>query len=158
MQQIMMVLISIAVVIFFITNHFKEQKVDRRVFTPFLIFMVIGIIYFIKVKSLHSVVMSLTLRVLVGVVIGVLQGMLARLTIVNHEVFTKGTWIGMAFWLVFIPVRFLILPWFEMIAPGSINLNTGSYIGITALFIFVGFFLAKPVTLVLRKNSKLRLG
>ena len=155
MQQIITVIISIAVFAFFVKNHFKKQEINRKVLIPFMIFMLVTIERYIHCRFLHSVVTGLFLRILVGFAIGILQGLLAKITIVDHKAFTEGTLLGMAFWLVFIPVRILVLPWFETIAHGGINLNSTQYIGLTALFIFTGFFLAKAITLILRKNAGL---
>ena len=153
MQQIITVIISIAVFAFFVTNHFKKQEINGRIFIPFVIFMMVSIERYIHCRFLHSVVSGLSFRIFVGLAIGILQGMLARITIADHKAFTEGTLPGMAFWLVFIPVRVLVLPWFETIAGGEVNLNSGEYIGLTALYIFTGFFLAKAITLILRKKA-----
>ena len=153
MQQIITVIISIAVFAFFVTNHFKKQEINGRIFIPFVIFMLISIERYIHCRFLHSVATGLSFRIFVGLAIGILQGMLARITIADHKAFTEGTLLGMAFWLVFIPVRVLVLPWFETIAGGEVNLNSGEYIGLTALYIFTGFFLAKAITLILRKKA-----
>lgn len=153
MQQIITVIISIAVFAFFVTNHFKKQEINGRIFIPFVIFMLVSIERYIHCRFLHSVVTGLSFRIFVGLAIGILQGMLARITIADHKAFTEGTLPGMAFWLVFIPVRVLVLPWFETIAGGEVNLNSGEYIGLTALYIFTGFFLAKAITLILRKKA-----
>lgn len=155
MQQIITVIISIAVFAFFVTNHFKKQEINGKVFIPFLIFMIVSIERYIDCQFLHSVVSGLSFRVFVGLAIGILQGLLAKITIVDHKAFTEGTLLGMAFWLVFIPVRVLVLPWFETIAGGGVNLNSAEYIGLTALYIFTGFFLAKAITLILRKKAVL---
>jgi len=153
MQRIITVIISIAVFAFFVTNHFKKQEINGRIFIPFLIFMMVSIERYIHCRFLHSVVTGLSFRIFVGLAIGILQGMLARITIADHKAFTEGTLLGMGFWLVFIPVRVLVLPWFETIAGGEVNLNSGEYIGLTALYIFTGFFLAKAITLILRKKA-----
>lgn len=155
MQQIIIILVVIAAMAIFVTNHFKKQRIDKRIFIPFIIFMAISIVNFIQFKSLHALIIGLLLRIAVGILIGILQGMLAKLTVDGQEVFTEGTVIGMAFWLIFIPVRLFVLPWLEVIAPGKINLNSQDYIGITALYIFIGFFLAKGVTLIFRKKQKI---
>lgn len=155
MQQIILILVVIAAVVFFITNHFKKQRIDKRIFVPLEIFMAIAIVNFIQFKVLHTLIVGLTLRIVVGVLIGILQGMLAKLTVDGQEVFTEGTVIGMAFWLVFIPIRLFVLPWLEAMVPGRINLTSPEYIGISALYIFIGFFLAKAVTLLFRKKQKL---
>ncbi|MBV7271660.1 hypothetical protein I6U48_01870 [Clostridium sp. PL3] len=81
--------------------------------------------------------------------------MLAKLTFDGKEVFTEETVIGMVLWLVFIPIRLFVLPWLEIIVPSKINLNIPDYIGISALYIFTGFFLAKAVTLLFRKKQKI---
>lgn len=155
MQQIITVIISIAVFAFFVTNHFKKQEINGRIFIPFVIFMMVSIERCIHCRFLHSVVTGLSFRIFVGLAIGILQGMLARITIADHKAFTEGTLPGMAFWLVFIPVRVLVLPWFETIAGGEVNLNSGEYIGLTALYIFTGFFMAKAITLIIRKKTVL---
>jgi hypothetical protein len=154
MQHIILTIISIVAVIFFITSHFKKQIIDKKVFNPFLVFMFLLIINFIQFKRLQSQVDGLVLRFVLGNLIGILQGFLAKVTVENNEIFTQGTLLGMVFWLIFIPVRLVILPWIEVIAPGKINLNNASYLGISALYIFTGFFLAKAVTLHLRKKSR----
>ncbi|MBE5981846.1 MAG: hypothetical protein E7248_00900 [Paenibacillaceae bacterium] len=153
MQQIITVIISIAVFAFFVTNHFKKQEINGKALIPFMIFMLVSFERYIHCQFLHSVVTGLFLRILVGFAIGILQGLLAKITIVDHKAFTEGTLLGMAFWLIFIPVRILVLPWFETIGHGGINLNSTQYIGLTALFIFTGFFLGKAITLILRKNA-----
>ena len=154
MQQIITVIITIAVFVFFVTNHFKKQKMDKKIFIPFIIFTLLSMGCYIRYQSLHLVLMGLILRFLVGAAIGILQGMLAKITIANHETFTEGTLLGMAFWLVFIPLRVLVLPWMETITHSGVNLNSTEYMGIAALYIFAGFFLAKPVTLILRKSME----
>jgi len=155
MQQIITVIISIAVFAFFVTNHFKKQEINGKIFIPYVIFMVVSIERYFHCEFLHSAVTGLSFRVFVGLAIGILQGLLAKITIVDYKAFTEGTLLGMAFWLVFIPVRVLVLPWFETIAHGGINLNNAEYIGLTALYIFTGFFLAKAITLILRKKEVL---
>lgn len=155
MQQIILILAVIVAVAFFVTNHFKKQRINNRAFVPFVVFMVIAVVNYMQFKSLHTVIIGLALRTGVGILIGILQGMLAKLTVDEQDVFTEGTIIGMAFWLVFIPVRLFILPWLELVAPGRINLNSAEYIGISALYIFIGFFFAKAVTLIFRKKQEL---
>jgi hypothetical protein len=155
MQQIIIILAVIAAVVFFITNHFKKQRIDKRIFIPSVIFIIISIVNFNQYKSLHTVVIGLFLRIIVGILIGILQGYLAKLTVEGQEVFTEGTVIGMAFWLIFIPVRLFVLPWLQLIAPGGVNLNSSENLGISALYIFIGFFVAKACTLIFRKNQQL---
>ena len=155
MQQIITVIISIAVFAFFVTNHFKKQEINGKIFIPFVIFMLVTIERYIHCQFLHSVIIGLSLRIIVGLAIGILQGLLAKITIADQKTYTEGTLLGMAFWLVFIPVRVLVLPWFETIAHGGVNLNDPEYIGLTALYIFTGFFLAKAITLIIRKKTVL---
>lgn len=97
MQQLIIILAVIAVVVFFITNHFKRQRIDKRIFLTSVIF----IVSFIQYKSLHTVVIGLALPI----VVGILQGSLAKVIVDGQEVFTKGNVIGMAFWLVVILVK-----------------------------------------------------
>lgn len=152
-QNIIIIVISVAVGLFFITNHFKRQEITERVGLPFLVFAIILITNFLHFHSLHAQLTGLALRFVTGILIGILQGMLAEVRQEGDRIYTKGTFLGMAFWLIFLPVRLVLLPWFAVIAPGTIDLNSPAYMGITAEYILTGFFLAKAVILLLRKKS-----
>lgn len=156
LNKVIMILIFVAIVAFFVMNHFKKQEINKNIFRPFFLFLIILIINFVMVPSLKSDLEGLIFRSFLGMMIGILQGCLAKVTFFDEKIYAVGTVIGMLFWLVFVPVRLVILPWFNIIAPGGVNLEATSYIGISALYIFTGFFFAKAITLYIRKNRIIR--
>ncbi len=154
-QKISIIIVSIAVVIFLIHNHFKRQKIDLKIFIAPMILVAIFIGVTIKYPNLKFDASGFLLRFLLGIAIGVLQGYLARIFTENESesVTFSGTKIGLVFWLIFVPVRLFILPWFSKIAPGLHNLEDSSLLGISAICIFTGFFLSKGITLLIRKGK-----
>lgn len=153
MNLTIIIIIAIVVIAFLVTNHFKEQEINIRTFTPFFIFAIIIILNYLKSTSLKTALLGLILRFILGMGIGILQGYLAKVYKVNGKVVASGTKIGLAFWLIFIPVRLFVLPWFNVIVPEKINLESASYIGISFAFVLTGFFLAKGIILYIRKNT-----
>lgn len=150
-QTIIIIIVSIAVVIFLIRNHFKRQEIDFRMFIPPMVLAAIFIGFTIQYPNLKSDAAGFVLRFILGLAIGVLQGCLARIIQTDGNIVSEGTKVGLAFWLIFVPVRLFILPWFSMIAPGRHNLEEPSLLGISAICIFTGFFVSKGITLLIRK-------
>lgn len=152
MNQIFtIIIISIAVVIFLIRNHFKRQVIEFKMFIPPMILAAIFAGFIVQYPDLKSDAAGFVLRFLLGLAIGVLQGCLTRIDRADGKIVSAGTKVGLAFWLVFIPVRLFILPWFSMIAPSVHNLEEPSLLGISAISIFTGFFISKGITLLIRK-------
>lgn len=157
-QTMIVIVISAAVLIFLIWNHFKPQTIDFRMFLLPCILAVLFIGFTVQYPTLRGDSAGLVLRFLLGLAIGVLQGSLARIISRDSFIVSTGTKVGLACWLIFVPVRLWILPWFSAIAPGSHNLENSSLAGISALCIFTGFFLSKGITLFVRKARLLTAG
>lgn len=157
-QTMIVIVISVAVLAFLIWNHFKPQTIDFRLFLLPCILAVLFVGFTFQYPTLKGDAVGLALRFLLGLAIGVLQGCLAKLISVDGGIVSTGTKAGLTCWLIFVPVRLLILPWFSVIVPGVHNLENSSLSGISALCIFVGFFLSKGITLLIRKASLLTAG
>ncbi len=157
-QTVIVIVISVAVLAFLIWNHFKPQTIDFRIFLLPCILAVLFVGFTFQYPTLKGDAVGLVLRFLLGLGIGVLQGCLAKLISADGSIVSTGTKAGLACWLIFVPVRLLILPWFSVIAPGAHNLENSSLAGISALCIFAGFFLSKGITLLIRKASLLTAG
>lgn len=157
-QTMIVIVISVAVLIFLIWNHFKPQTIDFRMFLLPCVFAVLFIGFTFQYPMLRGDAAGLVLRFLLGLAIGVLQGSLAKIVAGDGCIVSTGTKVGLACWLIFVPVRLWILPWFSVIAPGSHNLENSSLAGISALCIFTGFFLSKGITLLVRKERLLTAG
>ncbi|HEX3026900.1 MAG TPA: hypothetical protein VHR42_06700 [Clostridia bacterium] len=157
-QTMIGIVISVAVIAFLIWNHFKPQNIDFRIVLVPSILAVLFVGFAFQYPTLKGDAAGLALRFLLGLAIGVLQGCLAKLVSEDGGIVSTGTKTGLACWLIFVPVRLLILPWFSVIAPGVHNLENSSLAGIAALCIFTGFFLSKGTTLLLRKARLLTAG
>ena len=150
-QTAVILIVSIVVVALLVRNHFSLQEIDLRIFIPPMVMAVVFAGFSVRYPDFKEDASGLILRFLLGLAIGVLQGCLSRVFESNGSVVSRGTKVGLAFWLIFIPVRLLILPWFSRIAPGRHNLDAPSLLGISALCLFIGFFLSKGMTLFIRK-------
>lgn len=152
-QTIIIFIISIIVAAFLVRNHFKQQEISFKMLVPGLILAFVFLCLTMKYPSFKADAAGLILRFLLGLAIGVLQGHLAKVFQADDRIVSAGTKVGLAFWLIFIPVRLWILPWFSTIASGHHNLEDPSLLGVSALFIFAGFFLSKGITLFIRKSK-----
>ncbi|ERI91089.1 hypothetical protein HMPREF1982_03454 [Clostridiales bacterium oral taxon 876 str. F0540] len=150
MRNLEISLISLGVLAFLMYNHFSKEELDNKAYIPFVIFLIItGYITF-RIGALDSgAIEGFVLRFILGGLIGILQGCLAKISVEQGEVKYKGTAVGLVFWLVFIPVRLIILPLISTVAVS--NTNFGHYdLAVSALYIFTGFFLVKPYVLIKR--------
>lgn len=150
MKNLEILLISLGVLFFLIRNHFSKEELDIKAYRTFVVFLIITVYITHITGTLDSgAVEGLVLRFVLGCLIGILQGFLVRLSVENGKIMYKGTFVGLAFWLIFIPVRFIILPWISTVAVSGTGYGDYDY-AITALYIFTGFFLLKPYVLFKR--------
>lgn len=153
MNSVAIVIIIVLVVGIFIRNHFKEDEVTPKLYSAFFIFLSISIYFSIRMAKIDSgVIEGFLLRFILGILIGVLQGSLVNLYLKSEKIMCKGTAVGAAFWLILIPVRLLILPWFSQIAQSGVNLGDFAHLGVSAAYVFTGLAISKSTTIILRKK------
>lgn len=150
MKSLEISFISLGILAFLIYNHFSKEKLDIKAYRPFVIFVIITGYITYRIGTLDSgAIEGLVMRFILGGLIGILQGCLAKIYVENGRVMFNGTAVGLAFWLIFIPVRLIILPWISTVAVSSTGY--GHYdLAVSALYIFTGFFIAKPFVLFKR--------
>lgn len=156
MKNLEILFVSLGVLALLIHNHFNKEELDIKAYKPFVIVLAITCYITYRTGRLDFGAMEgLVLKFILGGFIGTLQGFLAKLSIDNGKIMYNGTVIGLAFWLIFIPVRIIILPWISSVAVSSTGY--GQYdLTISALYIFTGFFLIKPYILFKRGNRLAR--
>lgn len=150
MNTLEILIVSLGVLIFLIYNHFSKQELDIKAYRPFVIFLIITGYFTYRTGAIDAgAIEGLVMRFILGGLIGILQGCLVMISVEHGRVMYKGTAVGLIFWLIFIPVRFIILPWISTIAVS--NTGYGNFgLAISALYIFTGFFLAKSLVLFKR--------
>ncbi|UJF32939.1 hypothetical protein [Paenibacillus hexagrammi] len=146
--------IGLLVVIIIFRSQLKARPVSIKMFTMPLLLLAFAIYESVEAQVQAGEAVSLAMSVLLGAVVGLLQGKFIHVRTVDSVWWAEGSWASLGVWLLSIPVRFAIRYGFIGLL-GIPTVLTGSKAYVPFLFSIAGILLGKGIMLVRRYPSAL---